>query len=296
MSRALLSTPGLRRTPPWTLHRRGLARVLSVLLFVATWQAVTPRLPTDLIPLPADVLGFMWDEVRGETLARTTVWQAFAISLQRLVLGVAIAVAIGVPVGLLMGVSQWFERMLRDLVTVGLAMPYLVWALIAGLWFGMDGAAPVVTVVLAAAPLVVINTMEGVRDVPRKLTDMAHAFGVPRGQVIRHVVLPSLMPFFFASLRYGLANGWKGLIVAEIFAASSGAGWNIQYWYDARRSQGVVGYAVFFVLFALVVERIIFQRLSDRVFRWRASQTPSRRRKHRRAARGDGKMLAGQSL
>jgi ABC-type nitrate/sulfonate/bicarbonate transport system permease component len=271
-SPAVRLRPGLLTGPWYLLRRRQSARVLSVLLFVVAWQAIMPLLPTDLIPAPAEVLGFMWDEVRGQTLARTNVWQAFAISLGRLGTGFGIAFAVGVPVGLAMGVSRWIDRMLRDVVMVGLAMPFLVWALLAGLWFGMGGAAPVVTVVLAAVPLVIINTLEGVRDVPRELTDMARSFHVPRSHVLRHVVVPSLMPFVFASLRYGLASGWKGLLVAEIFAATSGAGWNIQFWYDARRAQGVIGYAVFFILFALFVERVIFQRLSARVFRWRPSQ------------------------
>jgi NitT/TauT family transport system permease protein len=251
------------------LGRRGVAWAVSVVVAVAIWAMVVPVLPTDLVPAPGAVAGFMWDEVRGQTLARTTVWEAFGISLRRLAGGIAIAFTVGVPLGLAMGVSRWVERMLHDIVVVGLAMPFLVWALLTGLWLGLDSAAPVVTVVLAAVPLVIINTLEGVRDVSGELTAMARAFGVPRGRVVRHVVVPSLMPFVFAALRYGVANGWKGLVVAEIFAASSGAGWNIQYWYDARRAQGVVGYAVFFVLFALLVERMIFQRLSDRVFRWR---------------------------
>jgi ABC-type nitrate/sulfonate/bicarbonate transport system permease component len=254
-----------------TLRNRSFAPVWSVLLFLGAWHMLTPLLPTDLVPAPTDVFGFMWDEIRGQTVARTNVWQAFAISLGRLGAGFLIAFVAGLPVGLAMGVSGWVERMMHDLIVVGLAMPFLVWALLAGLWFGLNNAAPIATVVLAAAPTVVINTMEGVRDVPRDLTDMAHAFGVPRGRVVRHVVLPSLAPFMFASLRYGLANGWKGLLVAEIFAATSGAGWNIQYWYDAHRAHGVVGYALFFIGFALAVEQLIFQPLADRVFRWRPS-------------------------
>jgi len=262
------------------LRNRRSAPVLSVLLFLGAWQVFIPLLPTDLVPSPADVFGFMWDEIRGQTVARTTVWQAFAISLGRLGTGFVIAFLAGVPVGLAMGVSHWVERMLRDLVVVGLTMPFLVWALLAGLWFGLNNAAPIATVVFAAAPSVVINTMEGVRDVPRDITDMAHAFRVPRADVIRHVVLPSLAPFMFASLRYGLANGWKGLLVAEIFAATSGAGWNIQYWYDAHRAHAVVGYALFFIGFALAVEQLIFQPLSDRVFRWRPSHDDVARAAH----------------
>jgi NitT/TauT family transport system permease protein len=254
------------------LRQRRTARILSLVLFLVGWQLIVPLLPTALVPMPSRVLGFMWDELRGDTLGRTTVWEAFAISLRRLFTGFAIAFAIGLPVGLLMGASRWIDRMFKDFVLVGLAMPSLVWALLTGLWFGLDSGATIITVVLAATPFVIINTLEGVRDVPRELTDMARSFHVPRRHVIRHVIFPSLMPFFFASLRYGLANGWKGLVLAEVFAATSGAGWNIRYWYDAHRAQGVIGYAFFFIIFALIVERLVFQRLSNRVFRWRPSQ------------------------
>ena len=245
------------------------ARIASVLTFFLIWQFLVPLLPTRLIPTPARVVGFMWSEVLGDTLARTTVWEAFGISLGRLGTGLLVAFLIGVPLGLLMGVSRSAENFFHDFVVVGLAMPSLVWALLTGIWFGLGNAAPIVTVILAAVPFVVINTFEGVRNVPADLSDMARAYHVPRERAVRHVLLPSLMPFFFASLRYGLANGWKGLVLAEVFASTSGAGWNIKYWFDAHRAQGVIGYALFFVLFALLLERLVFQRLSRRVFRWR---------------------------
>jgi len=285
-----VNTMGTTRTPAdrpphavWTqlstlTRRPWFAQSLSTLLFLLAWQVITPLLPTALVPMPAEVFGFMWDELRGDTVGRTTVWQAFAISLWRLWVGFVMAFVIGVPVGLVMGAARWIERMLRDLVLIGLAMPGLVWALLTGLWFGLDSAAMTATVVLAAVPFVIVNTVEGVRSVPRELRDMARAFGVPRGEVVRHVIVPSLMPLLFASLRYGLANGWKGLVVAEIFAATSGAGWNLQFWYDARRAHAVVGYALFFILFALFVEQVIFRTLSDRVFRWRPATADTRRR------------------
>jgi NitT/TauT family transport system permease protein len=245
------------------------ARFASLVAVFAFWQFVVPFLPTDLIPSPARVAQFMWDEVRGVTVARATVWEAFGISLRRLAVGFLLAFAVGVPVGLMMGVWRALENFFQDFVVVGLAMPSLVWALLTGIWFGMGDAAPIVTVFLAAVPFVIINTFEGVRDVPRDLTDMAAAFGVGRSKTVRHVILASLMPFFFASLRYGLANGWKGLVLAEVFASTAGAGWTIQFWRDAHRAQGVFGYALFFVIFALILERLVFQRLARRVFRWR---------------------------
>ena len=245
------------------------ARIFAWVAFLIAWQLAIPLLPTLLVPTPAEVGEFMWDEIRGDTLAPQTVYEAFGLSLQRLTLGLAIAFAIGVPIGLLMGLSKkatWFGH---DFVVVGLAMPSLVWALIAAMWFGFGTTAPLVTVILAAVMFVVINIAEGVRNVPKDLLDMATAYGVRRRDSIRHVVFPSLMPFFFAALRYALANAWKGLVLAELFASTNGAGWMIKFWYDAHRAQGIVGYALFFIIFALLVERLVFGRLSARVFRWR---------------------------
>ena len=245
------------------------ARLLSWVLFVVVWQISVPLLPTLLVPTPAEVAEFMWDEIRGDTLAPQTVYQAFGTSLQRLLGGLAIAFAIGTPLGLLMGLSKKATWFLHDFVVVGLAMPSLVWALIAAMWFGFGTTAPVITVVLAAWTFVAINVAEGVRNVPKDLIDMGKAYGVTRLAGIRHVIFPSLMPFFFAAARYGLANAWKGLVLAELFASTNGAGWTIKFWYDAHRAQGIIGYALFFVIFALIVERLVFGRLSNYVFRWR---------------------------
>jgi ABC-type nitrate/sulfonate/bicarbonate transport system permease component len=273
VSTIAIRRPAADRARPGRLRRilgsTHVARALSWIAFLVIWQLSIPLLPTLLVPTPAEVAEFMWDEIRGDTLAPQTVYQAFATSAGRLGLGLAIAFAIGIPIGLLMGLSKkatWFGH---DFVVVGRAMPSLVWALIAAMWFGFGSLAPLITVVLAAWTFVAINVAEGVRNVPKDLLDMSKAYGTSRADTIRHVIFPSLMPFFFAALRYGLANAWKGLVLAELFASTNGAGWTIKFWYDAHRAQGIIGYALFFVIFALIVERLIFGRLSAYVFRWR---------------------------
>ena len=150
-----------------------------------------------------------------------------------------------------------------------LAMPNLAWALFCSLAFGFGDLGPIVTVVLTGIPFVIINVREGVRNAPTDLYDMARAFGVPRNKTIRHVLLPSLMPFMFAAGRYAFALGWKGLVVAEVFGGQDGAGWTIKFWYDAHRAYGVVGYAFLFVIFALIFEKFLFDRLSTGSSRWR---------------------------
>jgi hypothetical protein len=59
------------------------------------------------------------------------------------------------------------------------------------------------------------------------------------------------------------------LVVAEVFGGKDGAGWTIKFWYDAHRAYGVIGYALLFVIFALVFEKFMFDQLSKRLFKWR---------------------------
>lgn len=240
------------------------ARITAPLLFLVAWQLVVPMIPSRILPMPAEVFEAMVEQVRDGTLV-----EAFSVSLMRLFLGFALALALGGILGLAVGLSSRIEALLHDFVIVGLTFPYLIWGLLVAMWFGFQGQGPVIVVFIAALPYVILNTSEGVRDVSKELRDMAAAYEVPSGRVIRHLILPSLSPFFFASLRYGLANGWKGLVLAEVFAATSGAGYVINEMREYGHFAGVVGFAVYFATFSIFVERLVFGRLSRRVFRWR---------------------------
>jgi ABC-type nitrate/sulfonate/bicarbonate transport system permease component len=261
----------VRRAVTSPLAGRLMFPVVVLAVWYATIQAVDTIWPfaVDVLPTPQKVLSFMWDEVRGETLAPRNMYETFGISLRRLGVGMFFAMVIGTVIGLGMGLSRKVDAFFNDWVVAILAMPNLAWALFCSMAFGFGNLGPTITVVLTGIPFVIINVREGVRNAPNELYDMARAFGVPREKIIRHVLLPSLMPFMFAAGRYAFALGWKGLVVAEVFGGQDGAGWTIKFWYDAHRAWGVVGYAFLFVIFALIVEKLIFDKLSDRIFRWR---------------------------
>jgi len=250
------------------------ARILFPFVVLAVWWLIYYTLNSRIFPPPQQVLSFMWDEVTLDSLlrygsVRNNVYGMFAISLARLGIGFVIAMTLGTIIRLAMGLSKAVDAFFHDWIMAILAMPALVWALFLGLALGFGHAGPIIAVALTGLPFVVINVREGVRNTPKDLFDMARSFQVPRKRVIQHVLMPSLMPFMFAAMRYGFAIGWKGLVITEVFASDEGAGWTIKFWYDAHRAHGVIGYALFFILFALFLERTIFERLERRTFKWR---------------------------
>jgi ABC-type nitrate/sulfonate/bicarbonate transport system permease component len=256
-----------------SLLGRLLFPVVCLVIWLVSMKVVTTIWPfaVDVLPTPWQVFGFMWDEITGHTLAPHNMYVTFGISLQRLAIGMVIALILGTVIGIAMGLSKAVDAFLNDWVVAILAMPNLAWALFCSLAFGFGDIGPIITVVLTGIPFVIMNVREGVRNTPTDLFDMARAFGVPQQRVIRQVLIPSLLPFLFAAARYCFALGWKGLVVAEVFGGQDGAGWTIKFWYDAHRAYGVIGYALLFVIFALVFEKFMFDQLSKRMFRWRPS-------------------------
>lgn len=250
------------------------ARILFPFAVLGVWYFIYYTIDSRIFPSPQQVLEFMWEEitltsgVRYSSVAENLYVQ-FAISIARLTIGFFIAMILGTVIGLAMGLSKAVDAFFHDWVMAVLAMPALVWALFLGLALGFTHLGPIIAVVLAGLPFVIINVREGVRNTPKELFDMARAFDVPQNKITRHVLLPSLMPFFFAALRYAYAIGWKGLVITEVFASDRGMGWTIKFWYDANRAHGVIGYALFFIIFALALEKLVFDPLAERAFKWR---------------------------
>jgi ABC-type nitrate/sulfonate/bicarbonate transport system permease component len=250
------------------------ARILFPFAVLALWYLIYYTIDSRIFPTPQQVAVFMWEEitltsgVRYSSVAENLYVQ-FAISIARLTIGFFVALILGTVVGLAMGLSKAVDAFFHDWVMAILAMPALVWALFLGLAFGFGHEAPILAVILSGIPFVIINVREGVRNTPKELFDMARAFDVPQNKITRHVLLPSLMPFFFAAIRYAYAIGWKGLVIAEVFGSDRGMGWTIKFWYDAHRAHGVIGYALFFMIFAMALEKLVFDPLADKAFKWR---------------------------
>jgi NitT/TauT family transport system permease protein len=250
------------------------ARILFPFVVLGIWYFIYYTLDSRIFPSPYEVVEFMWEEVtltsgvRYSSVAEN-IYVQFGITVMRLTIGFFIALILGTVIGLAMGISKKVDAFFHDWVMAVLAMPALVYALFLGLALGFTNRGPILAVVIAGTPFVIINIREGVRNTPRELIDMAKSFEVPQGKITRHVLLPSLMPFFFAAIRYAYAVGWKGLVITEVFASDRGMGWTIKFWYDAHRAKGVIGYALFFIIFALALEKLVFDPLADRAFKWR---------------------------
>ena len=240
------------------------ARITSYVVFLLGWQILSALY--DRVPGPIEVVEMLVDEFQ-----RGVVWDNFSVTADRFFTGLVFALGAGLVLGLLIGMWPLARALLKDTMTVGLAIPAIIWALLTALWFGFNWKAPVLTVALTATPFVAVNVTQGVQAVPRDLLRMSKAFGVPVGRRVRLLVLPFVMDYVFTGLRFGIILGWNGVLLSEWFASTEGVGWQARYWYDANNFTGFVAWVVLFVGFIVIFDRLILVPIQNRVFRWRTT-------------------------
>ncbi len=216
------------------------------------------------VPGPAAVVDSLVTEFsRGEVFGN------FADTFYRFGIGVALSVVVGIVVGVLLGLSPMARSFLESPVLVALSIPAIMWAFLTVMWFGFGHTSPIVTTFLTAVPFVVVNVAQGVQGVSRDLRDMSSSYGVPLGRRVRDLVLPAVTGYIVAGLRFAVIMGWNGVLLAEWFGGSGGAGYRARYWYDANQFAGFAAWVVLFVGVIIILDQLILERLSRRAFRWR---------------------------
>jgi NitT/TauT family transport system permease protein len=239
-------------------------RLISILAFLALWAGAAALSASPEVPGPVEVFGFLTKEAASGEL-----FYHLAITLARVAAAFLIAMFIGTAIGVLMGQSRNLDRLLDPWMILLLNIPALVVIVLCYIWIGLTEAAAVTAVAINKIPNVVVTLREGARALDPKLTEMARVFRFSRGRMLRHVVLPQLLPFIAAAGRSGLALIWKIVLVVELLGRSNGVGFQIHLYFQLFDVAAILGYALAFVCVMLFIEFLAVQPLETHLNRWR---------------------------
>jgi sulfonate transport system permease protein len=197
--------------------------ILPALLF-ALWKVAAARewAPSQILPAPRAVGETLLEQVRSGDLFTNA-----GISLGRVAAGFALGAAIGLTLGIAMGLSRRVEEYLYPLFKAVSQVPVLGWLPLAMMVFGIGETLKIVIIAQASLVPVALNTMKGIRGVPRSYVDVAKVFEFSQAQLLRKVVLPAAVPSIFVGIRYGLTAAWLSLVTVELLASSEGLGFLI---------------------------------------------------------------------
>ncbi|WP_102346088.1 nitrate ABC transporter permease [Bacillus sp. Marseille-P3661] len=150
-------------------------------------------------------------------------------SLQRVLIGFALAVVVAVPFGFLIGTSEVVSKAIDPFVQILKPVSPLAWLPI-GLAVLQDSQATAIFVIFICCIWpIIINTIFGVRNIPSTYLNVAKTLETRRGMFIRKVLLPASLPNIVTGLRISFGVAWLVIIAAEMLIGGRGIGyfvWN----------------------------------------------------------------------
>ncbi|MDG4663767.1 ABC transporter permease [Mycobacterium sp. 236(2023)] len=261
--------------------RRALAAqaysLAGVAAFIGIWAYAASRMEPYVLPAPWAVAARMW-----ELIATGDVLHNFLMSFWRAVLGWMVAVVAGSVIGFLMGRYRYARAFFHDLIYLAANVPLIVYAIVAIVVFGISGMGPTSVVILFVLPSIALNVAAGMMSVDQDLVGMSKAFNRNRFQLFRHVLVPTVTPFAFAGGRVSFADSWKLAALVETFGGDSGVGYQIARSYHLFSVRDLLAWMGFFVIFVVLVERLVLVNVEHRLFRWRNEAPPRQPRFGRR--------------
>ena len=185
--------------------------LLAALFWIIIWHMGAVWMGnTLLLPTPFQVLSCL-----GRMMITASFWQITLVSIGRILLGMAIAVALGAAVAVLTSASSLADGLIRPLMTAVQATPVASFAILVLIWVDRDFV-PVVICVMMVAPVVWGNVCTGIRETDQQLLEMAKVYRLHFSKVLMRIYIPSVKPYFRAACISGLGLGWKAGVAAEV--------------------------------------------------------------------------------
>ncbi len=146
------------------------------------------------------------------------------VTLAEVLLGLVVGTAAAVVLGYAVAKSRLFERVVAPYLVATQAIPIVAIAPLLVIWFGPGIFSKVLICALIVFFPVLINTVFGVRAVPRPLHDLMGSLYATPAQTLRYLELPAALPILLGGLRIGATLSVIGAVVGELVGSDKGLG------------------------------------------------------------------------
>src|SRR5262245_40410746 len=153
-------------------------------------------------------------------------------SLKRAAVGYGLAAAVFIPLGIFMGLFDQIHRALEVTVEMFRPIPPPVVIPAAMLFFGLEDEMKIFVIFFSCAWPILLNTLDGVRNIDRVLLHTARTFGLSQRKIIWQIILPACSPQIMTGLKVSLPITLILVVISEMVGSTDGIGYFIL---DAQR-------------------------------------------------------------
>lgn len=224
-------------TKALTVLRQVLWWLASVGSFIALWELCWWRGWADplMLPPPHLFLANLPEQFRffDPAGARSLDEEGGSLVSVLIVMGwTSMRVVVGLTLGflgaLVGGVAiryfSVFGKLTLPTITLLTPISPVAWLPVAIFIFGIGNVPAIFLVFISVFFIIVLSTLSQIDAVPAAYLHVARIMGANKRQLFRHVILPTILPSLFVTLRLNLFAAWMVVLIAEAVGVGSGLG------------------------------------------------------------------------
>ena len=189
-------------------------------------------------------------------------------TLFRLLIGVSCGILLGIFVGLLLGISYTVREISLPPILLLRTIPIMALIPLFLFWFGTKEIGIILFVIFAVFSIMIVNTIEAIRNVPKILIQNSQCLGATKFQTYKTIVIPYILPSLNGSIRVILGISFALVLAGELLATDKGLGWLMILSERYLQTGRMLVIVIIFIIFALVLNSL-YLKLSNKINHWK---------------------------
>jgi ABC-type nitrate/sulfonate/bicarbonate transport system permease component len=150
--------------------------------------------------------------------------QQSLVTVQRVLIGSFVGALVGMVLGLAIGLNNITRRMFYPALNLVRQIPLLALSLLFLIWFGGDEVGIYVYVIFGVATMIMVNTINAVRNVPPVQVQYARTLGAGPVRIVRTIIIPAIIPELSGGIVVAVGLAWAMVLAAEYLGTQQGLG------------------------------------------------------------------------
>lgn len=242
----------------------GYLSLVAIALWFGIWFAITEDgfalMRPIMFPSPAKVI---------EAVGRIShlLAEDVAMTMMRVLVGFTLGTLLGIGLGLQMAYNRKVFHFFNPLVESIRPVPVIAMIPFFLMWFGINEPGKLLLITLGVFAIVVVSTLEAVRNVPPIFMRAGETLGASKYQLFRTVIIPAVIPELIGPLRVAAALSYTLVVAGEFMGAQSGLGFRIM---EARRlfNPDVILVGVVVITGLSAITDTLLRKVTGYITRW----------------------------
>lgn len=235
--------------------------IISLMFFIG-WEILGRYINLSFIlPWPALIIKRFWE------LKQTLICYHLVETLKIAGISLGLSLGIGIILAILMDRSKKIENAIYPILVTSQTIPITALAPIFILWFGYSIWSKILVAVIITFFPVTINLSQGLKSVKEEYLEFFKSMNASEWDIFIKLKLPSVMPYFFSSLKMAVPFVIIGATIGEWLGATAGLGYFSKRMMTQLDGAGVFAPVVLISVIVILIVKII-SIVEDKLLIW----------------------------